>query len=528
MKKILTSVFLAVAIISCGGSSKESSSPKVKLSFNLRQEGKTLDQNLATSSSSSQILGMTQEGLFKIGKDLSIVNGLVKDYSISEDGKTWKFNLKENIKWSNGDEITAHDFKFSWLRVLNPEIASEYAYMLYYIEGAEEYNAGQVGPEKVAIKVVDDKTLEVTLKSDIKFFKAVLTHSIYLPSNEKFIKEKGDEYALEADTLLSSGPYILKEWIHNSQMELVKNPYYYAKDEIKVDTVVAKLIGDGNAALNAFNNEELDIVDIPSESFEAYKNDPRLVVTNEATAWYSEFNVSHPLLKNKKIRQAIHLAVDRDELVRVVYKNLYKVANSLTPNGLGMDFGNVTPSFDPVKARKLFKEGLDELGYKSNGPVEITMIAGDTPASKKHVEFIQEQLRKNLGIELKIELMQFKERLNRMNQKTFDIVSAGWGADFLDPINFLDLFVTNGGNNHSGFANAKYDQLIKKATVSPDDKERYEALLGAEKILADEMPISPLYHRTRYRLINPMFKDVVTPAFGPELIFNYITLDNSK
>ncbi|VWL85676.1 peptide ABC transporter substrate-binding protein [Oceanivirga miroungae] len=522
MKKFLTSAFLAVAILSCGGAK---SSNEVKLTYNLGQEGKTLDQNLATSSSSTQIFGLTQEGLFKVGKDLTIQNGLVKDYSTSEDGKTWTFHLKDNIKWSNGDEITANDFKFSWLRVLNPETAAEYAYMLYYIDGAEAYNSGKTTADKVGIKVIDDKTIEVTLKADIKFFKAVLTHAIYLPSNEKFVKEKGDEYALEADTLISSGPYILKDWVHNSQMEFVKNPYYYNKDAIQVDKIVAKQIGDPNAALNAFNNEELDIVSIPAESYEKYKNDPRLVATTEATAWYSEFNVTHPLLKNKKIRQALHLAVDREELVSVVYKNLNRVADSFTPQGLGMDFGKVVPSFDPVKAKKLFTEGLVELGLNPNDKVEISMIAGDTPISKKHVEFIQEQLRKNLGVELNIELMQFKERLNRMNQKNFAIVSAGWGADFLDPINFLDLWVSGGGNNHTSFANKEYDALIKKATVSPSDKERYEALLAAEKMLADEMPVSTLFHRSTYRLINPKFKNVVLPAFGADIVFNYVTVD---
>lgn len=524
MKKIITSLFLISALMSCG--SNGTSKSDVKLTYNIGQEGKTLDQNLATSASSIQVFSMTQEGLFKVNEDLSIGNGLVKDYTVSKDGKTWKFVLRDDIKWSNGDPITANDFKFSWLRALNPETAAEYAYMLYYIDGAEEYNSGKAGPERVAIKVLDDKTFEVTLKADIKFFKAVLVHSVYLPSNEKFIKEKGDEYALEADAMLSSGPYVMKSWTHNSQMEFVKNPYYYNKDAIKVDTIVAKFIGDANAALNAFNNDELDIAGVPAESYEKYKDDPRLSISDEATVWYTEFNTAHPLLKNKKIRQAIHLAIDREELVKVVYKNLNKLADSFTPNGLGMDFGKVTPSFNPEKAKTLLKEGLAELGH--TGPVEISMIAGDTPISKKHVEFIQEQLRRNLGIDVKIELMQYKERLNRMNQKAFDMVSAGWGADFLDPINFLDLFVTNGGNNHSGFANPKYDELINKATINPDDKVRYEALLGAEKILADEMPISTLFHRTTYRLINPKFKNIVSPAFGANLILNYVTVDDSK
>lgn len=526
IKKILTVLLCSFALFSCGGGSSSSSSLK-KISINVGEEGKTLDPQLLTDNSGGQIHSFLSEGLTKLDASLKAEPGLAKSWDISENGLVWTFHLRDGIKWSNGDPITANDFKFAWLRALDPNTAAEYAYMFYQIVNAEEYNTGKAKAEDVGIKVIDDKTLEVTLKSPTPYFDSLVAFTTYLPTSEKFFKETGDQFALEADKMLYSGPYILDSWTHNSEMKLTKNPNYYDKDQIKIDEVSIKFIQDSGAELNAFKNEEIDIAKLTSEQYQEFKNDPRVNQVLQATVWYLEFNVKHKALNNPKIRQALLMAVDKEEMIKVTFNDINIPVYSLVPTGVGIngvngDFakevGEVVPKFNVEKAKQLLAEGLKEEGLEKLPP--ITMILNDSGSNKKLGETIQEYLRVNLGVDLKIELMAFKERLARMKSGDFDIVLAGWGADYQDPLTFLDLFVTNGGNNHTGYSNPEYDKLIKFAQVESDNVKRTEALIEAEKILARDLPIGVLFQVRRNFIISDRVKGAIFPALGAEIVLN--------
>ncbi|WP_156286500.1 peptide ABC transporter substrate-binding protein [Oceanivirga salmonicida] len=528
MKKILTSIVLAIAIFSCGGSSS-SDNEMATFTYNSGEEGKSLDPALGTSNVTTQINTLLQEGLTKVGKNKTIEPGLAKSWDVSEDGKTWTFHLRDNLKWSNGDPLVAGDFKFAWLRALNPETASEYAYMLYYIKGAQEYNEGKGKAEDVAINVIDDKTLEVTLKNTIPYFESLVSFLTYMPINEKFATEKGADYGLEAENMLYSGPYKLVSWTHTSKMEFEKNEHYYNQEAIKVPRIVTKFIADINSAANAFKNGEFNLVKISTEQYEEFKDDDRLLKVPVATTWYMEYNTETNFLKNKKIRQAITMAIDKEDIIKNVFRNINSVSYTLTPKGLGEDpsgkefveaVGDVIPKYNPEGAKKLLAEGLKELGL-SKAP-EISIILNDSGANKKIGESLQELLRNNLGLTVNIELMQFKERLARMTSKNFDIVLAGWGADFRDPITFLDLWVTNGGNNHTSFSNAEYDKLIDIAKTTIDKQKRFDALKRAEEILADEMPIGVLFSKNELYILDKSYKGIVFPSLGADFILNYM------
>lgn len=232
MKKLLIAFMMAFVIFSCG-----SSSANKQIVINLIEEGSTMDTTLMTSQVAGTISSFLNEGLTKVNPETKVVEpALAEKWEVSEDGLEWTIHLKDGLKWSDGSDLTANDFKYAWLRALDPNVASEYAYMLFPIKNGEKFNSGKASSDEVGIEVVDAKTLKVTLENPTPYFDTLLGFATYYPVNQKFVEEKGDTYALEADTLISSGAYVVKSWEHNSSMILEKNPNYYNKDKIDIDT----------------------------------------------------------------------------------------------------------------------------------------------------------------------------------------------------------------------------------------------------------------------------------------------------
>lgn len=527
-KKIFAIFACIFMVFSCGSTSSKGGEKVLNLNFN--EEGKTIDPALSTDVSTGDLHAFLSEGLTRIDpKTKQPVPGLAEKYEVSSDGLTYTFHLRDGLKWSNGEPITANDFKFAWTRALDPKTAAGYAYMLYPIENAEEFNSGKIGADKLGINVLDDKTLVVKLKSVTPYFLSLTAFITYSPVNEKFIKEVGSQFALEADKIISSGPFKIESWTHNSEMKLVKNENYYNKDAIKIDAVNIKYIADSAASLNAFKNEEVDFVSLTAEQYEQYKNDPQLNSILMATTWYLEFNNNHKFLSNKNVRKAIAMAINKEEMCSTIFNGINEPAYTFTPKGVGMpglktndfatEIGVSAPKYNLEEAKKLLAEGLKELGM-SSAP-EISIILNDSGTNKKVGEAVQEYLRVGLGINLKIETMAFKERLARMDSGNFDIVLAGWGADYQDPTTFLDLLETTNGNNYGKFSNAEYDKLIKLSRVTPDKEKRYEMLKRAEEIIADEAPVALLFQVKRNYLVNSKLSNYTFLAIGVSYNWNY-------
>ena len=536
MKKILLVMVMALFALSCGGNSGTGAAGGKKgktLTIDLAAEPESIDPQLSTDINGGTVNDLTSEGLIRKGKDGKLEPGLAEKWEVSEDKLKWTFHIKEGLKWSNGDPITAQDFKDGWVRALDPKTASQYARMIFPVKNAEEFNSGKAKAEDLGIKVIDDKTLEVTLHSPLAYFEDIVTFKTYMPLEEKFYKETGDKYFTDADKTLSSGPYILKEWVRGSEMILEKNPNYWDAANVKVDKVVLKFTKDSGASLNAFKNEEVDVVEVTVDQAKEFKDDPRLVLSNDGSVWYFLFNTKIKALSNAKIRKAFVMAVNRDELVNKVLDGRGKVAKTLVPTeigikGLSKDFPEEVPTsipgFNPEEAKKLLAEGLKELGMDKLP--ELEMIFNDNGNNKLIVVYLQESLRKNLGVELKLSAMTFPERIERMKQKNFDIVYAGWSGDFHDPITYLDLFTTKGGNNYGEFSNARYDELVKIANSSGDQAVRMPALVEIEKIISEEMPVGVLYHRKKSYLVAPKVKGLGFTAIGGEYYFGDLDIEN--
>ena len=521
MKKIFL-LFIMMILISCGGAGKESSSSgNTKIIVNETAEPKSIDPGLLTDQSGIAVNSLVSEGLTRQGKDGTPEPGLAEKWDVSEDGLTWTFHLRENIKWSSGEPVTADDFKFAWLRVLEPATASEYAYMLHYIKGGQAYNEGKGKKEDVGINVIDSRTLEVKLERPTAYFASLAASPTYAPIREKFFDEKGKNFALEADAMEYSGPYKIKNWKHDSNFIMVKNENYWNKDHIKIDEVEMVLVADSTAELNAFNNGEIELIRLTAEQYKRYEKDPRVNVFRNNSVWYLEYNMENKFLANKKIRQALTLAVDKEEMANTIVKGTGEAAYGIVPTGFPGESktfreenGDSYPKYNPEEAKRLYKEGLAELGVTELP--ELSLIINEAGNNKKIAEYVQEKIRTNLGANIRIEPIPFKERMARLQQKDFEIVLSGWGSDYADPMTYIDLFVTNGGNNHSSYSNPKYDELIKTANNSSDNKVRMQAMRDAEKILGDDMPVGVMLYSTRVIMLNPKIKNVYFKGIGAE------------
>lgn len=527
IKKILYSLYtvlLLIFAVSCGSDS--SNQQEKVISWNAQVEGISFDPQVLTDGNTFTIHGLVSQGLTYTKDNGEVVPGLAESWDISKDGLTWTFHLRDNLKWSDGRALTAHDFIYGWSRALDPKLASEYSYMLFPIKNAEKYTKGEVSLEEVGFKALDDKTVEVKLENVTPYFGTLVSFVTYMPANKDFVLEKGDQYALDADGLLYSGPYKVKSWEHNSEMVLVKNENYYNNSQSKIDKYIIKYISDPSAALNAFKNGELDIVKLEASQYKEYDKSPLANKDGLARTSFLSFNLDKKLFNNQKIREAFSLAINRQEVVDAVFDGNKKPAYTLTPKNVGMlgytkdfvvELGETFSHFNKEKARQSLEQGLKELGLDKLP--EITLLADEVRLNNKLAESLQEQFRVNLGVNVKVEVITFKERLKRTDAREFDIVVDGWGADYQDPMTFLDLLTTKSGNNHAKYKSSEYDKYIDLALSTTDKNERVKALQNAEKLLAKDYPIVPIYQDTQIHLINEKVSGVKIGSIGIDIHF---------
>ena len=529
MKKILLILTIVIFVLSCGGSKTGKGSTLV---LNSGSSPDSIDPQLTTGISGGTVDDLIMQGLLRKDKDGKSVAGLAEKWDVSPDGLKWTFHLRKGLKWSNGDPITANDFRAGWIRALDPKTAAGNANMLFMIKNAEEFNGGKANADQVGIKVIDNETLEVELSKPTPYFDDLLTFKAYMPLNEKFYKETGEKYFTEADKTISSGPYILKSWKSGKDAVLEKNPDYWDAANVKVDKIVLKFTEDTNASFSAFKNKELDVTKITYQQVKEMNNDPRLVSANDGGVWYLLFNTKVKPLNNAKIRKAIVMAINRKELVENILENSERYTEKFVPAGIGIkglekDFSEevptVAPAFNVEEAKKLLAEGLKEEGLSKFPDTEI--IFGDSGNVKLIAEYIQESLRKNLGVEFKLSGMTGKERVARSKKRDYAITIHNWTGDFLDPITYLDLFDSKNPNNRGDFTNAKYDALVNIAKSTADPKVRIPAMIEMEKIISEEVPVGILFQRKKTYLVDPKVKGLGFVAIGGEFNFNNLVIE---
>ncbi|KAF0824117.1 peptide ABC transporter substrate-binding protein [Cytobacillus firmus] len=497
------------------GKKEEESAEKV-LYLNNGQEPTSFDPPIGFDSVSWSALNNLMEGLTRLGQNHEPEAAIAEKWDISEDGKTYTFQIREDAKWSNGDPVTAGDFEFAWKRLLNPDTGSSAAFLGYFIEGGEAYNNGEGSADDVKVKAVDDKTFEVTLVSPQAYFLSVITNPAFFPINEKVATENPQWFA-EAESFVGNGPFNLTEWEHDSHFVMEKNDQYWDAENVKLDKINWAIIDDTNTEYQMYQTGELDVSAVPSELSEQLLGEAK--VEDQAGDYFYRFNVNMEPFQNENIRKAFAMAVDQKQIVDFVTKNGEKPAYGFVSYGFkdadGKDFRETAGDLvqtNVEEAKSLLKKGMEEEGYETLPEVTLTYSTSDS--HKKIAEALQQMFKENLGVEVKLANMEWNVFAEEQKALKFQLSRSSFLADYADPINFLENFQTGHSMNRTGWSNEKYDQLIKDAKNEADEAKRFELMYEAEKILFEEMPIIPIHFYNQVYLYNDAVSGIVRHPVG--------------
>ncbi|MEB8671143.1 peptide ABC transporter substrate-binding protein [Bacillus cereus] len=545
---------MSMALTACSGSGdkeKASTTPKsgekeggklaAKQVLNLTesQEIPSMDSAKATDQVSFLALNNVMEGLYRLDKDNKATPGVAESYKKSDDGKKYTFTLNKNAKWSNGDPVTAKDFVFAWKRAVDKNTAAEYAYIMFDLKNAKAINDGKAPLDTLGVKAVDDYTLEVELENPVPYFVELTSFGTFYPLNEKFVKEKGEKFGLEADTTLYNGPFTLTDWKHEEGWKLKKNAQYWDNKTVKLDEINFNVVKDSGTRVNLYESGQIDRAGLTSEMVDKYKSNPDFYTQKTPSTFFLRLNQKRggqdTVLKNKDLRLAIAKAYDKKGLTNVILNDGSTPADYLVPKEFakspdGKDFrkenGDILKT-DVKKAKEHWEKAKKELGKEQ---VTIELLNYDSDNAKKVGEFLKGELEKNLpGLTVNLKNQPFKQKLKLESDLDYDLSYAGWGPDYLDPMTFIDMFVTNGPHNQTGYSNPKYDEIVEKGKgeLLTKTKERWDSLLKAEKILLDDAVIAPLYQRGDAIVQRQKVKGIVHHPVGGDYSYKwaYITED---
>ena len=530
LSKLTILLFVVAAVVPAQSATAGNSKNTVTMS--LTGEPPDLNSMRATDTQSGFVLGHIMQGLTSRDKTGKIVPGVAESWKL--DATTATFKLRKNAKWSDGKPVTAHDFVFAWQTVVDPATASKYAFILYPIKNAEAINTNKDGKKAsdLGVKAVDDYTLEVAFDKPCAYFLSLAAFSTYYPVRKDFYlaQDGGKKFAADAKNLIFNGPFKLDVWEHGSKMKMTKNEFYWNKETIKMDVIdIPYFIIDAKARYNLYKDKKIDMVGLDSETFkESIKDSFKANRFADGSVFYLEFNHRpERVTRNIKLREAIRSIYNAKEVVdKVIALPGNEPAYTLFPKwlrGVGRSFRQEYPvkshKVDFTQAKKLLEEAKKELGLTQLPP--IWFLVDDGAAPKRQAEYVQGQLKKHLGLDMNIDIQTFKQRLSKMSSGDFDIVAAGWGPDYDDPMTFADLFTSWNENNRGKYANPEYDKVINEAMTTIDAKKRMDAMGKAQDILIRDVVILPQYERGIVYLQNQKLKGVVRSVVGadPNFIF---------
>ncbi|MEC0767591.1 peptide ABC transporter substrate-binding protein [Bacillus atrophaeus] len=488
------------------------------LYLNNEKEPTSFDPPKGFDRVSWEPLNNLMEGLTRLGKDHEPEPAMAEKWTVSKDQKTYTFTIRKDAKWTNGDPVTAGDFEYAWKRMLDPKTGASSAFLGYLIEGGEAFNSGKGAKDEVKVTAKDDKTLEVTLAAPQKYFLSVISNPAYFPINEK-VANKDPKWFAEASTFVGNGPFKLTGWKHDDNMTMEKSDTYWDKGSVKLDKVKWAMVDDRNTDYQMFQSDELDSAYVPAELSEQLLDQDNVHITDQAGLYFYRFNVNMEPFQNKNIRKAFAMAVDQKEIVDYVTKNKEKPAHAFVSPGLaqpdGKDFreaGGDLISFNKSQAKQLLEKGMKEENYDKLPA--ITLTYSTKPEHKKIAEAIQQKLKSELGIDIKLANMEWNVFLEDQKALKFQFSQSSFLADYADPINFLEAFQTDNSMNRTGWGNEQYDQLIKQAKTEANEEKRFALMHQAEKLLLGEAPIIPIYFYNQVHLYQKNVKGIVRHPVG--------------
>lgn len=535
--KLLNSLLMLTVISLLAGCGQRETRVEVAareqiLLYGNKTEPQDLDPHVVEGVGEHTIIATLLEGLVaEDPKTLDPVPGLAERWEMSPDGKVYTFHIRSNAKWSNGDPVTADDFVKSYRRILTPSLGSKYSYMLYPMKNAKAFNEGKItDPAQLGIRAVDARTLELTLECPTSYLlNSMASHytwwAVHMPTVEKY----GDPYKpgnkwTRPENYVGNGPFILTEWVPNSVIRVRKNTNYWDAANVRLNGVDFLPIESVDSEERSFRAGQLHRTEeLPNGKIDAYRKDnPQLLRMDDYLGnYFYRLNVTHPALKDKRVRRALNQAIDRQAIVDTVTRGGQKPAFAFTPPGTAGYTSRTQLKFDLEGAKKL----LAEAGYpdgKGLPPIEIHYNTSEN--HRAIAETIQQMWKKNLGVDATLRNEEWKVYMDTQSSTNYVVSRAGWMGDYPDPNTFLETFLSTGGNNRTGWGSVEYDRLINQAACTNDKQQRFELLQQAEAILLDELPLLPIYYYTRVYLLSPMVKNW-HPNYQDHHPFKYVYLE---
>ena len=524
-------------LTACGKQQATSKQQELRLSASAPLD--TIDISKATGYGQT---GNVFESFYRLGKNGQPTAGLAKKATVSADGLTWTFTLRD-AKWSNGDQITAQDFVYSWRRSLTPKTASPYAYLFSGVKNADAISKGKLPVEQLGIKALDNKTVEISLEKPIAYFKVLMAYPLFGPQNQKVVEKYGKKYATNSKYMVYSGPFVIKDWTGTSdKWSFQKNPNYWDKKQVKLDKISYKVVSNPNTGYELYQQGKLDMTPLSSQQVKNYKNSSEFKQYPYSYVAFLAYNfnatnaANKKALNNQNIRRALSLALDRKVLTKKVFGDGSQVPTGFVANDLaknpqtGVDFAKEqavtkTVAYDANLAKKYWRKGLAETGLK-----ELTfniLASSDTPTNDALTQYLQSQYTKVLpGLKVKVQNIPGKSALERARKGEFDIYVSGWGGDFNDPITFLQIPLTGTSYNYGNYSNSEYDRLIAKATNEDanDKLARWNDLVAAAKLFNSQQGVSPLYQQTTAYLQKKRVKGIIHNTAGTQWNYKYAYL----
>ena len=507
-------LFTLTVLLAGGGCRPQAKTPDLnQFTVNLGTEPPSLDWSLATDFVSFNVIGNLMVGLTEFDKELKPAPMIAKSWDVLEGGRRIIFHLRSDVQWSDGANVRAQDFEYSWKRLLNPKTAAEYAYILFDIVNAQEFHEGKVAdPREVGIRALDDLTLSVQLKHATSYFIALTTFEVTFPQRQDVIEEFGSRWT-EPGNIVTNGPYLLSSWRHENQIELSANPNFF-RGKPAIDKVSMLMVNEKTTALALYEQGRLNFLDnrsIPIFEKSRLANERGFRQVPQLRGYYYGFVTDRPPFNDVRVRKAFSMAVDRSVLPTILHGG-EQPATSWIPPGMLAHNPRIGVSFNPPEARRLLREA----GYPNGKGFPRVVLGYNNEEDHKMVaEALQGMWQRNLGVLVTLESQEWKVYLRKLQDDPPDIFRLGWGADYPDPDNFMKIFTSNSGNNSTRWQNRRYDQLLEQAARELEPSKRRSLYDEAQKILCEtDVPIIPLFWTAESTLLSPHYTGLELNSMG--------------
>lgn len=504
---------LSAIFLGCGfGDEERSEEARIEksiLAYSDGEEAESLDPAKTRGVTGHRlILGLFEGLTWPDPVDLKAKPGVAESWDVSNGGKTYTFHLRKNAIWSNGDPVTAEDFRWSWIRALDPKTAAEYAWIMYYVKGAQAFNKGQGPAEGVGVSAPDDHTLVVELENATPFFPDLVSFGFYMPVHRKTVEANPKKWAASPELWVSNGPFVLSDFRTGDKYVLTKNERWWNAETVSLNEIHSIISSDHMTLYNKYKNGELDwVTSVPVAVIDEAKTLPGYRDDEYLGTYYYRFNVTKKPFDDPRVRMALNLAIDKKTICEKVTRGGQVPATSFVPASMGK-YTYYDPidglGHDPERARKL----LADAGYPGGEGWPATELLYNTSESHKKVaEAIVDMWEKTLGIRISLANKEWKVYLAEVHDLKFQVARAGWIGDFVDPDNFLALFTSESDMSDTGWKNAEFDRLILAAQREADPEKRAELYRKAETILVvEDMPVLPIYYYVSNQLVAPHIK----------------------